>query len=166
MGDSSEFSSVGIDGVDRQILAALQENARTSNADIARALGMAPSAILERIKKLEQKGIVAGYEARLAPRKVGLGLSAFVLVRAIERVRSNPVGARLAEIPEVLEVHSVAGEDCYLVKVRARDTDDLAHLLQERFGAIEGIHATRTTIVLHTLKETTRLPLERPETAP
>ena len=71
-----------LDPTDLRILALLQANARTSNADIARDLDMAPSAILERIKKLEQKGFVTGYEARLAAKKLGLGLTAFVFVRA------------------------------------------------------------------------------------
>ena len=147
------------DAIDLRILSLLQANARIANAEIARLLDMAPSAILERIRKLEQKGALLGYEARIAPRAIGLGLTAFVFVRTDEAAGAISTGKALAELPEVQEVHHVAGEDCYLVKVRARDTDDLARILRERFQAIPQLRSTRTTICLGTLKETAQLPL-------
>ncbi len=147
------------DSADTSILAILQANARTTNAQIARQLGMAPSAILERIRKLEARGVIEGYEGRLAPKAIGLGLTAFVFVRSEEAAGAVRTGAALSAISEVQEVHHVAGEDCYLVKVRARDTEDLARLLRERLGAIPQVRSTRTTIVLGTLKETAQLPL-------
>ena len=152
-----------LDSTDLRILALLQENARISNAEIARQLGMAPSAIFERIKKLEQKKVIAGYEGRLAPKALGLGLLCFVFVRAEEPGGAVATGERLTAIPEVLEVHHVAGEDCYLVKCRAADTDDFARILRERFSAIPTIRSTRTTIVLSSLKETARTKLKEPE---
>jgi Lrp/AsnC family leucine-responsive transcriptional regulator len=147
------------DGVDLQIMNILQQDARTPNAEIARQLGMAPSAILERIRKLEARGVIAGYEARLDPRALRQGLLAFILVRSDERYGLQEVGRQLATIPEIQEVHHITGEDCYLVKMRAADTDALGRILRERFGAIESIRSTRTTIVLSTLKETAQLPL-------
>ncbi|HEX5053322.1 MAG TPA: Lrp/AsnC family transcriptional regulator [Planctomycetota bacterium] len=150
-----------IDTIDRRILDLLQANARTSNVDIARELHMAPSAILERTRKLEQRGILVGYEGRVSAKAIGLGLTAFVFVRADECTGSTVSGEAMAAIPEVQEVHAVAGEDCYLVKMRARDTEDLARLLRERLGPIPGVSSTRTTIVLGTLKETATLPLDR-----
>lgn len=147
------------DAIDGQILSILQENGRTTNADIARQLGMAPSAILERIRKLETRGVIQGYEARLAPKAVGLGLLAYVFIRSDERAGAESTGHLLTEVPEVLEVHHVAGEDCYLAKVRARDPEDLARILRERFGGIPQVRSTRTTIVLNSLKESTRLPV-------
>lgn len=148
-----------LDRIDRHILERLQSNARTPNAELGRELDMVPSAIHERVRKLEQRGVLLGYEARLAPKRVGLGLTAFVFVRAEEAAGSVHTGESLAGIPEVQEVHHVAGEDCYLVKLRARDTEDLARLLRERLGSISSIRSTRTTIVLGTLKETGRLAL-------
>mgnify|MGYP001593723183 FL=1 len=147
------------DAVDRRILSILQDNARTSNAEIARLLEMAPSAILERIRKLEHRGVIVGYEGRLAPKAIGLGLTAFIFVRTDEPAGAISTGRVLIGIPEVQEVHHVAGEDCYLVKLRARDTDDLARLLRERFGSVPQLRSTRTTIVLGTLKESAQLPL-------
>ncbi len=148
-----------LDPTDLAILEQLQANARTSNADIARQLDMAPSAILDRIRKLEQKGVIQGYTARIDPREVGLGLTAFILVRTEERVGHGSIGQALARTPEVLEVHHVAGEDCYLVKVRVPDTASLSRLLHDRFGRLKGVRNTRSTIVLSTVKESGALPL-------
>jgi Lrp/AsnC family leucine-responsive transcriptional regulator len=151
-----------IDGMDREILSIVRANARVSNVEIARKVGMAPSAVLERIRKLESKGVITGYEARLSPKALGLGLLAFVFVKADDRVGSDRAGEALAQIPEVLEVHHIAGEDCYLVKVRTADTESLGRLLREGFGAVSNIRSTRTTIVMNTIKESAQLPLELP----
>ena len=148
-----------IDATDAEILKILQDNARTTNADIARQVGMAPSAIFERIKKLEAAGLILGYQARLRPKELGFGLVAFVFVRADDKAGELAVGEALARIHEVQEVHQVAGEDCYLAKVRAKDTDALGRLLRGPFAAIPGLRSTRTTIVLNTLKETGDIPL-------
>jgi Lrp/AsnC family leucine-responsive transcriptional regulator len=148
-----------MDTTDLHIIEALQTNARTSNAELARELEMAPSAILERIRKLEQRGILTGYEARIAPRSVGLSLMAFVFVKAEEKPVTGSTGVALAKIPEVQEVHHVAGEDCYFVKVRVRDTDDLSRVLQKEISTIKSVKGTRTTIVLSTVKETAKLSL-------
>ena len=152
-----------LDAIDRAILGHLQQNARTSNADIARQLDMAPSAILDRIRKLEQKGVIQGYTIRIDPRTVGLGLTAFILVRTEERVGSGAIGEALARLPEVLELHHVAGEDCYLVKVRVADTEALSRLLRDKVGRLKGVRNTRSTIVLSTAKEGGDLPLPDPE---
>lgn len=154
-----------IDGIDTEILKILQANARTSNAEIARQVGLVPSAVFERIRKLEERGVIEGYGVRLNPKAVGLSLLAFVFVRADEKPGALKTAERVAAIPEVLEVHDVAGEDCFLAKVRAADTDALGRLLRERLGSIESITSTRTTIVLETVKESAALPIETPPTA-
>lgn len=154
-----------IDETDVKIVAILQHNARTANAEIARQVGMAPSAVLERIRKLEERGVVGGYTVRLDPRAFGLGLVAFVAVRADERVGGADTGAQLAGIEEVQEVHHIAGEDCYLVKVRTADTEALGRLLRDRIGVIPTVRSTRTTIVLSTLKESSALPVPGPAEA-
>jgi Lrp/AsnC family leucine-responsive transcriptional regulator len=150
-----------LDAVDLQILEILQSNARETQADIARRIGLAPSAVLERMRKLEARGVLRGYAADLAPRTLGLNLLAFVAVRSDEVAVDDRVARALAGIPEVLEVHHVAGDDCYLVKVRARDAEHLGQLLRTRIGRIPGVRSTRTTIVLETVKETSRLPVSR-----
>jgi Lrp/AsnC family leucine-responsive transcriptional regulator len=147
------------DDVDLAILNMLQGNARISNADIARSLRMAPSGILERIRKLEARGLIIGYETRIDPRQIGLGMLVFVFIRTDERVGEIEAAREIARIPEVLETHHVAGEDCYFVKLRVENTDHLARVMREGFSRISSIRSTRTTIVLETVKETAQLPL-------
>ncbi len=153
-----------LDSIDTQLLTIIQENARTSQADMARAVGLAPSAVLERLRKLESRGIVTGFTALLSPKAVCLGQLAFVAVRVSGTgEQEEHAGARLAAVPEVLEVHHVAGEDCYLLKVRTRDAQHLGALLRQRLGRIPGVVSTRTTVVLETVKETPRLPIGTPD---
>lgn len=148
-----------IDEMDRRILTLLQDNGRISNAEIARQVGMAPSAVLERIRRLEERGVLTGYGAHVDPRSAGCPLLAFVLVRSDERTGTISTGEALALEPEVLEVHHVAGQDSYLVKVRVADPEALGRLLRERFGAIPTVRSTQTTIALETVKEGWALPL-------
>lgn len=146
-----------IDDTDRDILNIIQEDARISNAEIARQIGFAPSAILERIKKLEERGVIRGYSADIDPTEIGFGLTAFVFVKTSF---CGSIGNVLAEIPEVLEVHDIAGEDCYLLKVRAENTKKLGEFFREKLKPLPEIISTRTTIVLQTIKETNALPID------
>ena len=146
-----------IDNIDRQILNIIQQDARIANAEIARQVGLAASAVLERIRKLEERGIIRGYSTEIDASAVGYGLTAFVAVRTHECC--NETDAFLAEIPEVLEVHDVAGEDSYLLKVRVRDTEDLSRLLRQKLKNVPNVASTKTTVVLGTIKEKTTLPL-------
>jgi len=152
-----------IDSTDRQILKILQENARTSNAEIARQVRMAPSAVLERIRRLETRGVIQGYEVKVNPEAVGLTLLAFVAVASTDKAGETATAELLAEIPEVEEAHHIAGDDCYLLKVRVKDTKALSHLLRERISALGTVRSTRTTVVLDTLRESRVLPLDSAE---
>ena len=154
-----------IDQTSLAILETLQSDARISNAEIGRRVGLAPSAVFERIRKLEERGAVRGYNANIDPAAVDLGLLAFVLVRADERGGAPRTEAALVAIPEVQEVHHVAGEDCFMLKVRARDTGALNDLLANQIGALETVRSTKTTIVLRTAKETSTIPIASPELA-
>jgi len=146
-----------LDQVDREILGLLQGNARISNADIARELSMAPSAVLERVKKLEQKNIILQYTTRLNPSALHQNLLAYVFIKASDGIGCNDTASALAAIPEVQEVHHVAGDDCYLVKVRTYDSASLMELMRNSIGKIPNILSTRTTIVLETVKEQQQL---------
>lgn len=150
-----------LDPLDLRILEILQTNARETQVEIARDIGLAPSAVLERIRKLEARSIIRGYTALVDPKALDLPILAFVAVRSDETGTDDQVAPALAKIPEVLEVHHVAGDDCYLIKVRARDAEHLGVLLRTRFGRIPGVRSTRTTIVLETVKETPRLAVAR-----
>lgn len=147
-----------INEIDKQILNIIQKDARIANAEIARQVGLAPSAVMERVRKLEERGVIRGYETKIDTAQIGFGLTAFVFVRTSV---CGELDETLANIPEVLEVHDVAGEDCYLLKVRAENTDELGNLLREKLKPIPEIISTRTTVVLKTIKETSVLPLDK-----
>jgi Lrp/AsnC family leucine-responsive transcriptional regulator len=122
--------------------------------------------VLERIRKLESRGIITGYVALIDPHVLDQRLLAFVAVRTnAVGDEEREVAARLAAIPEVLEVHYVAGDDCLLLKMRARDAEHVGLLLRNQVAAVPGVRSTRTTIVLGSMKESPRLsiPIEDPE---
>ena len=148
-----QLTDVILDKVDYGILKMMQDNSRVSNVDIARELGMAPSAVLERVKKLEQKKVIQQYTARINPSALQQNLLAFVSMKSSEGYGSSTTGKLLADIEEVQEVHHIAGEDCYLIKVRTTNSASLMELMRTRFSQIPNILSTRTTIVLETVKE-------------
>jgi Lrp/AsnC family leucine-responsive transcriptional regulator len=117
--------------------------------------------VLERVRKLEKRGIVEGYQARLSARSLGFQLLAYIYVKTDESMSKMSTGETLSRIPEVQEVHHVAGEDCYLVKVRTESPESLGRLLRNAIGQIPTVLSTRSTIVLETIKEDFTLPLER-----
>lgn len=147
-----------IDDLDLRILNILQDDGKVSNAEIARKVGKAPSAVLERVRKLRRNGIIKGYECIVDHKVLGRSLTAFTAIRVEEGVGATEVGERLAELPEVLEVHYTAGRDSYLVKVRVQDTEALQATLA-KFGTIAAVRDTNSTIVLTTVKESRVIPL-------
>jgi len=149
-----------MDETDLQILSLLQPNSFLTNNELAKKIGMAPSAVLERVKKLEQKGIIEGYPTRIKPEALELKLLAFIFVKTSEGPGNASVAKQLSRLPEVLELHHIAGEDCYLMKVRTKDPQSLIHLMREKFK-IPNLLSTKTTIVLETLKETNQLPIPK-----
>jgi Lrp/AsnC family leucine-responsive transcriptional regulator len=143
-----------LDEVDLQILRLMQGNARISNADLARELEMAPSAVLERVKKLEQKNVILQYNTAINPAAVNQKLLAFIFIKSKEGSSSDAkIAASLSKIPEVQEIHHIAGEDCFLVKVRTEDSASLMQLMRKSMKSIPDILSTKTTIVLETVKE-------------
>lgn len=147
-----------LDQTDLRILELLQGNARISNADLAREVNMAPSAVLERVKKLEQKKVIRQYNAAIDPAAVRQKLLAFIFIKSKEGFTCSSETAKLlAAIPEVQEVHHIAGEDCFLVKVRTSDSASLMELMRNSLQKIPNILSTKTTIVLETVKEEQQL---------
>lgn len=157
---------VALDETDRRILAILQEHGRVSNAEIARQVGKAPSAVYERIRKLERKGVITGYEARLDPAAVGMELLAFVQVRKECTTECPHPEEEIAELPGVQEVHVVAGDYCYLIKVRAGSMAELHEIIDEQIPSIEGVSSTNTIVALKTIKESALLPVASTATTP
>lgn len=149
-----------IDDTDYKILTILQEKARIPNAEVARQVGMAPSAVLERIRKLEEQGIIEGYEVRLNPLSFNQGLTAFVQLTASPAVLSR-LHEDLICVTGVQDIHQVVGEDGYLVKLRVADNAELGRIIAEELSTIDGILQTKTSIVLNTIKETRKIDLDR-----
>jgi len=146
-----------LDEVDLKILTLMQANARISNADLARELEMAPSAVLERVKKLEQKKVILQYNASINPLAVNQKLLAFIFIKVKDMGSDAKIAATMAKIPEVQEIHHVAGEDCFLVKVRTEDSASLMELMRKSLKNIPDVLSTKTTIVLETVKEQQQL---------
>lgn len=149
-----------IDETSLEILKILQDKARIPNVEVSRQIGLAPSAVLERIRKMEKSGIIDGYEVRLNPERFAKGQISFIhITTRLQGHNPEAIGDRLAAIPEIQEVHFIAGEDGYLIKARTANTEELGALLRNQIATIEGVVATRTTTVLHTYKETARIPI-------
>jgi Lrp/AsnC family transcriptional regulator, leucine-responsive regulatory protein len=147
-----------IDDINIKILKILQDKARIPNVEISRTIGMAPSAVLERIRKLEDQGFIDGYEVRLNPDRFNCRQVAFIHVK-ISTENELSISAALSAVPEVQEVHFVTGEDCFLVKVRVSGMIELGRILREKISPITGVFSTRTLPVLVTYKETARIPI-------
>ena len=133
---------------DRAILSALASDGRLSYTDLAERVGLSVSAAHQRVRRLEQRGVIRGYHARLEPEAVGLPLTAFVAIRPIDPSQPDDAPDRLATLPEIESCYSVAGEDFYLLLVRVAGPSDLERLLQE-IRKVANV-ATRTTVVLST----------------
>ena len=149
-----------IDEISLKIPNILQEKARIPNVEVARQVGLAPSAVLERIRKLEKQGIIDGYEVRLNPKRFAKSMVAFVRVKLKKLGDEIKVGEKLSLIPEVQEVHYVAGEDSFLVKVRVADTQALGLLTRDKIASMAAVQSTQTAIVLSTYKETAKIPID------
>lgn len=153
-----------IDAVDAQLLEILQDYARTSQHDLAQAVGLSAPAVGERLRKLEEREIIRRYAAVLDPKKLGRDVTAFIAV-GMSGSRSYPEFRERAEQnPEVLECHSVTGQGSHLLKIRVDTTSALEEFLAE-VQAWPGVQWTTTSIVLSTVKESSRLHL-RPITSP
>ncbi|MCW2638142.1 MAG: AsnC family transcriptional regulator [Dactylosporangium sp.] len=133
---------------DRAILSALADDGRQSYTDLAEKVGLSVSAVHQRVRRLEQRGVIRGYAARLDHEALGLPLTAFVAIRPIDPSQPDDAPDRLADLPEIEACYSVAGDDFYLLLVRVASPADLERLLQEIRKAANV--ATRTTVVLST----------------
>ena len=157
--------AAGLDRVDHHILRLLREDGRMSHAAIAKAVGLSGPAVHERVKKLEQRGVIAGYTCILDPYELDRYHAAFVMVTLSEGeefAADEPIVARICEEPDVLEFHRIAGQDCYLLKVRTATNRDIEQLLR-RIRSIRGVARTQTTIVLSTELEKPTIEVPEPD---
>jgi Lrp/AsnC family transcriptional regulator, leucine-responsive regulatory protein len=140
------------DAVDRSILEILRLHGRATHAQIAKEVGLSAPAVGERIRKLEHAGVIDGYRALIDPGKVGLGICAFVAISPQPRKPAADLVERLLAMPEIEELHAVAGTYAYVAKVRVTDTAALDAFL-DRLFMLDGVERTETTMVLRTNAE-------------
>src|SRR5436853_818533 len=141
--------------IDYKILDLLQRNARMTQSEIAASVGLSQPAVAERMKKLEQEGVITAYAARVDSRKLGKDITAFIGVR-IEHPKYNKEFARRMLLhKDVLECHRVTGADSYLLKVVTESTETLDRLISETVRVVPGVTRTLTTIVMSSFKEST-----------
>jgi Lrp/AsnC family transcriptional regulator for asnA, asnC and gidA len=140
-----------IDGLDKNILSLIQDDARASFAEIAKKLGVSEGTVHIRVKKLSEKGVIQGFYTIISPEKLDKGLMAFIAMKANAPEYPHIV-SELIKMPEIYEIHEVTGEFYSILKVRTKDKDTLADILN-KIGAIKGVLSTHTMIVLKTDKE-------------
>ena len=133
---------------DRQILQLLAHDGRMSYTDLGKATGLSTSAVHQRVKRLEQRGLILGYGATVNHAEIGLPLTAFISIRPIDPSQPDDSPDRLRDVPEIESCWSVAGEESYILKIRVATPEDLEDLLARVRSAANV--ATRTTIVLST----------------
>ncbi len=148
------------DGVDRALLAELRRNGRATYAELARLVGLSAPSVQDRVRRLEERGVIAGYQAVLPPAALGLDVTALVGIALGEQPGQQDVADRLAQVPEIEDCYFVAGEDSFFAKVRVADVAALERTLA-RLQGIPGVARTRTTVVLSTRWE--GRPQELPE---
>ncbi len=151
---------------DADIVELLQQDARRTQLDIAHRVKLSQPAVAERIKKLEERGVVTGYVARVDPGKLGQDITAFVGVGISHPKYFDGFAKRVAALPEIQEAHRVAGRDSYLLKIRTTTTRTLDDILVRVLRTIPGVTRTETTVVLASVKEETFVPVSRPQEAP
>ncbi|NTX05663.1 Lrp/AsnC family transcriptional regulator [Myxococcus sp. CA051A] len=146
-----------LDELDFRLVDLLQRDGRATQLELSRAVGLSQPAVAERIRKLEERGVITGYAARVDATKLGKDITAFIGVSIEHPKYFEGFAKKVLALPDVLECHRVAGQDSYLVKVKTANTRTLDSLLVETLRTIAGVTRTQTTIVLSSIKEDTHV---------
>lgn len=150
-----------IDDIDRKILEILQARAKITNARLSEEIGLSPAPTLERVKKLEQMGIISSYHAKLNTDKIGLGVTTFVLATLTGHNRANIEGfiEEINKIPEVIECHHITGAGDFILKVIAKDIASYQKLMLEKVSDIKQVDNMQSMVVLSTFKDSKVIPV-------
>ncbi len=146
-----------LDELDIRIVDLLQRDGRATQLEISRAVGLSQPAVAERIRKLEDRGVITGYTARVDAAKLGKDITAFIGVNIEHPKYFEGFAKKVLALPDILECHRVAGQDSYILKVKTANTKTLDSLLVETLRTIAGVTRTQTTIVLSSIKEDTHV---------
>jgi len=150
-----------IDDIDKKILEILQSRAKITNAKLSEEIGLSPAPTLERVKKLEQMGIITSYHAKLNTEKIGLGVTTFVLATLSGHNRANIEGfiKEINKIPEVVECHHITGAGDFILKVIAKDITSYQKLMLEKVSDIKQVDNMQSMVVLSTFKDSKVIPV-------
>ncbi|MEO0535601.1 MAG: Lrp/AsnC family transcriptional regulator [Cyanobacteria bacterium P01_A01_bin.123] len=148
-----------MDVLDLKVLQQLMHQARMTWSELASVLGLSAPAAADRVRRLEDKGVIQGYATVVDPVSLGYTLTAFVSVTLEHPQHRAAFIAKVEALPEIQACHHITGDDDYLLKVRAQSTQDLERIISDELKSLSGIQRTRTAIALSTLKETTALPV-------
>jgi Lrp/AsnC family leucine-responsive transcriptional regulator len=148
-----------IDDIDAHILELLQERGRMQRNEVADEVGLSISAVSERMRKLEERGVIDGYHAVVDPKRLHFDITAFIRVSVDGSEHYDDFIEAASAMDEILELHSITGEGSHVMKVRTKNTTTLERFLS-RIQALPGVTGTTTSIVLSTFKETRALPAE------
>jgi DNA-binding Lrp family transcriptional regulator len=153
--------SLKIDDIDKKILEILQARAKITNAKLSEEIGLSPAPTLERVKKLEQMGIITSYHAKLNTEKIGLGVTTFVLATLNGHNRANIEGFidEINKIPEVIECHHITGAGDFILKVIAKDIASYQKLMLEKVSDIKQVDNMQSMVVLSTFKDSKVIPV-------
>lgn len=154
--------STDLDAIDLQILKALQVNARTQLGTLAESVEMSAPAVAERVRKLEERGIIRGFTAQLEPSALALDITAFIQVRVDSSTHYPKFLAKATGHEAVMECHAITGDASHILKIRTRNTSTLEMLLGE-IQRWPGVVKTQTSLVLSTHKESLTLPFAHVE---
>jgi len=148
-----------LDEKDKQLLSILQENGRATLKELSRLTGMRETTIFARIKRLEREGIIKEYRAILDPKALGKGTTAFILIKYDPSFgfTQREVAEKISKLPEIQEVHIIAGDWDMIAKIREKDVESLGRVVLDKIREIEGVKETVSLIVFESIKETTLL---------
>lgn len=148
-----------LDATDRRILAALQKDARVTNAELSEAVNLSPSACHRRVQRLEEDGLIAAYVALLDARKMGKPTTVFVEITLQSQAEDllDAFEREVARVPDILECHLMAGSADYLLKIMAEDTEDFARIHRRYLARLPGVRQMQSSFALRTVVQTTAL---------
>jgi Lrp/AsnC family leucine-responsive transcriptional regulator len=151
--------TIQLDATDRRILAALQQDAKITNADLSDRVNLSPSACHRRVQRLEEEGFIAAYVALLNPRKMGRPTTVFVEITLQSQAEDllDAFEREVAKVPDILECHLMAGTADYLIKVMAEDTEDFARIHRRYLARLPGVRQMQSSFALRTVVQTTAL---------
>ena len=154
-----------MDKIDLNILKTLQANGRITNSELSKTVGLSAPSVLERVRKLEETGIITGYTAKIDAQKVGRGQTCYVAISlSLHQIGNIQTFQRkMEEISEVIECYHITGEEDFLLKVSVRDVQHYEEVLLENFTKLEGVSKIKTMIVLSTLKKGSPLEIDLEE---